>query len=454
MLGAGRAAAPSSGAARRIIHGARAVLIATSFTLLTPAIALAGAGLYEVALPPPDSGDVLKRCTSSSPTLCEHRDNYELTTPMVGQNERNSMILKAKGGTFAYTKDEHMWASFGYPEAKGYDRYRVEAAIGADGSGTLRNASGNFRFVPFLCFEPIVSSTTTLCNSAAAKAQGGETPPYDLNVLTPASELVYRARVGWRYIGTSGNRSPEPDRYKMSARLAWYGVDDTAPTISQRTPAPGATVAPSGVSAQVSDRGSGVRTAQLVVDGQPVVAVDGAGPHTTADDTADLAIEYAGTLAAGPHVASVLATDWAGRQSTVTWSFNVYGDVPADGGAPDLDELSLTIRASRQSIRSIRKRGLLATFRCSRSCSANLRLVAPRAIARRLRLGSGGAVTLGHIKGRTKGTRATNVRMKVSRRVGQALQRSRAVRLELRASAKDASGATTTARRGVTVVRR
>lgn len=299
-------------------------VVAWGAAVLFPTSVGAAIGPHEVLLPDPAAtpDNQLTWCAIAS--LCPHPGNYERESPLPGGNERNSMKLKVRGGTYPYSASERMFASFGYPESTGYDRYRVEAEIGPDGQGKLGNASGNFRFVPFVCFEP-TSGGSPLCNTAVAAVEGGSTPPYNLSLLTVAGELGYRTRVGWRFAGTAGNRSPTADTYKMTARLRWYGVDESRPVIRQRMPAPGnPAAAPGGsVAAETFDAGAGMRRAELTIDGQlkAVTEAASAGPRVGTEEPEALRVEYVGDLTDGAHTATVVATDWTGWQASDSWGF-------------------------------------------------------------------------------------------------------------------------------------
>lgn len=111
----------------------------------------------------------------------------------------------------------------------------------------------------------------------------------------------------------------------------WAQRDAAAPEIFDMTPANGARVSERGwtrITARVEDRGTGVQSANLLVDGRdvsPRVRFDGGN------------LRYAEDLQPGRHTAELTARDRAGNVSRQAWSFFVMPE-PGRGWGRDRDE--------------------------------------------------------------------------------------------------------------------
>src|SRR4051794_15761051 len=103
-----------------------ATLATLAVLACAPAPASAERAAYEVQLPDPARDDPRRACTQTTqPSFCAGYQHYVIEdTGLAGASERNAMGLRTTVLTANYTKGERVFASFGYPESSGYDRYR------------------------------------------------------------------------------------------------------------------------------------------------------------------------------------------------------------------------------------------------------------------------------------------------------------------------------------------
>jgi hypothetical protein len=330
----------------------RATLVLAVAALLATASTAAAARPFEVELPGPAAP--LTWCAAA--TQCPHPGNYATSSLPA------SMRIEARSGTFPYSTDEYMYARAPARQVTGYDDYRIDADVSS--AGPLFNDSGNFGFAPFLCLAP-PSGTTVVCNPAFTPALGGDVPPYTLSLVLPEDWLRYEVRVGWRFAGDAGNRNPTAGKYVLNAALRWYGIDDTPPVVSRRD----------NVSAHVTDAGSGVRRVDVLIDGEARGHAETAAPRTGVEPASELDVSAAGTLTPGQHSATVVAVDWAGRETSSSWSFTIPAAIPAPAPAPAPTRIVVTLdyflsqgRLTRFNVKDV-PAGATVTATCPRHCA-------------------------------------------------------------------------------------
>src|SRR5205823_4756223 len=150
---------------------------------------------------------------------------------------------------------------------------------------------------------------------AASQAPGSPVTATGYTTLTlPMTISPEKPRFGLRYIAASG--SYDFNGINLNGRVSWYAVDNTAPVITNYSPADQTTgVLPhSTISANVAD--ASLQNATMKLDGQSVTTISRAG-----------AISYTSgsPLSSGMHQVVVTATDSVGNTTSppAQWSFTV-----------------------------------------------------------------------------------------------------------------------------------
>ena len=140
-------------------------------------------------------------------------------------------------------------------------------------------------------------------------------------------------------------------------------------------------------------------------------------------------------------------------------TFTDAGSAPCSGAAPAAmadrtpPEL-LAAPVPGQRLRTVLRRGLAATFRCSEPCSLRARVRVGGGTARRLGLARRArSVVIGSYSAELGGGSARRARIRLTRRARRALRRARRVRLTLSSDGGDAAGNRATLVRRTTVRR-
>lgn len=119
---------------------------------------------------------------------------------------------------------------------------------------------------------------------------------------------------------------------------------------------------------------------------------------------------------------------------------------PPPGPAPVAVRLSLKLPAG-QSLRTLRRKGLVLAIGCSRACALDARLLLDRIAAKRLHIAATTAVMLGRTSGRLRSAGAIRLTIRPSRRVRARLAAATRVALTFRVTTSDGGKRRTIQRR-------
>jgi WD40 repeat protein len=122
------------------------------------------------------------------------------------------------------------------------------------------------------------------------------------------------------------------------------------------------------------------------------------------------------------------------------------GTAPSQSPAPRAPRLSLKLAAG-QSLRTLRRKGLVVRIRCSAACTLDARLLLDRVTAKRLHLAAAAPVTVGRAKGRLRAAETKKLTIRLSARARARLAAVRRVELTLRITASDGGTRRSTQRR-------
>jgi dipeptidyl aminopeptidase/acylaminoacyl peptidase len=122
------------------------------------------------------------------------------------------------------------------------------------------------------------------------------------------------------------------------------------------------------------------------------------------------------------------------------------GTAPSQSPAPRASRLSLRLAAG-QSLRTLRRRGLVVRIRCSAACTLDARLLLDRVTAKRLHLAAAAPVTVGRAKGRLRAAGTKKLTIRLSARARARLVAVKRVALTLRITATDGGRRRSTHRR-------
>jgi hypothetical protein len=201
---------------------------------------------------------------------------------------------------------------------------------------------------------------------------------------------------------------------------------------------------------------SATRAVTITNDGQPPLHVAGAGLGganpgdfvVAADGCSGLTLPAGGrctvTVAMRPGAGGVRSADLAIASDSAEGAAHVAlaGTGVAPGQAVAADRVAplvgVTVRAQR--LRTVLRHGLRATVSCTEPCTADVRLVLPRALARRYGLARRSAPTVAHRTVRLLRPGRLPVRLHLTRRAARALRNAPRITFTLRTVARDAAG--------------
>jgi hypothetical protein len=238
---------------------------------------------------------------------------------------------------------------------------------------------------------------------------------------------------------------------------------DTTPPHSSATSASAAASGAISVAYQAADAGpAGLSRLELFAKGPGDSAFRVVATNTSPAPTGALA--YAAQHGAGAYDFYTVATDRAQNReappgspdatATIAAPPTVVTPEPTPSSAPPF---AAGLRPdAKQSIRSIRRRGLATSLTCSAPCVATITLRLPAQIARRLGLTQAAKpVTIGRVRAQVSGPGTRRkVRVKLQRRMGDAIAPLRTVTLRIEAKFTPAAGGPTQLRLRTVVLRR
>ena len=150
----------------------------------------------------------------------------------------------------------------------------------------------------------------------------------------------------------------------------------------------------------------------------------------TVQDTSGRPVDHAAVTATGPRGNATAVSNRSGRFDL---AYPATGDVTAP-------LVGVTVRAQR--LRTVLRHGLRATVSCTEPCTADVRLVLSRALARRYGLARRSAPTVAHRTVRLLRPGRLPLRLHLTRRAARALRNAQRITFTLRTSARDAAGNT------------
>ena len=202
---------------------------------------------------------------------------------------------------------------------------------------------------------------------------------------------------------------------------------------------------------------SATRSVSIANDGRPSLHIAGAGLGganpgefvVVGDGCAGLTLATGArctvTVAIRPGAAGVRSADLAIASDSAEGVAHIAlagtgVAPPAAAGDVTAPLVGVTVRAQR--LRTVLRHGLRATVSCTEPCTADVRLVLSRALARRYRLARRSAPTVAHRTVRLLRPGRLPLRLHLTRRAVRALRNAPRITFTLRTSARDAAGNT------------
>ena len=234
-------------------------------------------------------------------------------------------------------------------------------------------------------------------------------------------------------------------------------------TVALNAPSAAPSAASLTFASTVAGAAAPAQTVSLTNDGQPPLRVSGVslgganpGDFKVVGDGCTGAVLAAGascpvTLAMSPLVAGARAAQVAFASNSAEGVARVAlaGTGLAPPAAPPkatpdrtAPTVGLTVRAQR--LREVLRQGLRATVSCSEACTADVRLVLSRALARRYHLPSKTAFVVARRTLRFKKSGRLPIRLRLTRRARRALGNAGRITFTLRVASRDAAGNTRT----------